>query len=281
MKISVCLSTRRYGGLLQQLEFFRYQTFPKQDFEIVIIDGLYWQRTQSVIEKAKEWGLNIVYDAPRKLNWKVSIDHSSTRNDALALANGELIVFFDDYQIPVEHLLEEHWKIYQQGYCCQGRQHYFEATDFDNVKDIKLKKSGNPDLGSVEREMPPTTFYTHNCSAPLAELIKVNGFDERFNSANGGEDYECGSRLSRIGNKMKYNPKALCYHMSHEAIRIYPADPTICSFIYDAKTKETFLELYPTISENEIEWIDWVNIEKYNGKNHDISPIYCHPNFTG
>jgi len=286
MRISVCLSTRRYGGLLRQLEFFRHQTFPLDEFEIVIVDGLYWKREQEIRSKAAEWGLNLKYSAPRKLDRKVSIDHPSMRNDALVLAGGELIVFFDDYQIPSPQLLSEHWKIYKKGYCCQGRQFYFDIVDFDNLPagaNLSLKKSNNVDLGSIEQEVSSTTFYTHNCSAPLNELIKINGFDERYNSGTGGEDYDCGMRLGLIGNRMMYNPNALCYHMEHHSIKIYPAVPDICGFIHGAQTKENFLKLYPTMTEEDIQWIEWNNIKKYaqNGDNHNRNLIYNHPNFTG
>jgi len=286
MRISVCLSTRRYGGLLRQIEFFRHQTFPLDEFEIVIIDGLYWNRENEIRSKAAELGLNLKYSAPRELNRKISIDHPSMRNSALVLADGELIVFFDDYQIPSPQLLSEHWKIYKKGYCCQGRQFYFDAIDFDSMPagaTLPLKKSNNPDLGYIERRMPPVTFYTHNCSAPLKELIKINGFDERYASGNGGEDYDAGMRLGLIGNKMMYNPNALCYHMEHTSIKIYPACPDICGFVHEAQTKESFLKRYPTMREKHIQWIDWDDIGKYaqNGANHDRSLIYNHPNFTG
>lgn len=291
MKISVCISTRRFGGLLRQVDFFKNQTFPKADFELVIIDGLYWEREQQVIEKAHNCGLNLIYEKPRKLRRKVSIDHPSMRNDALVYANGELIVFFDDYEIPRQELLMEHWKMYQNGYCCQGRQMYIEATDFENATEYKILKSDPWHLGDQMKKLPPTTFYTHNCSAPMKEILKVNGFDERYNSGTGGEDYDLGARLGRAGNKFIYNPQALCYHMEHSGIGIYPATPDVCGHIYDAKTKKAFLEKYPTMSEKDIEWITWEDIEKYanndykrNGPkygNHDRSPIYKHPNFTG
>lgn len=291
MKISVCISTRRYGGLLRQVELFRNQTFPKTDFELVIIDGLYWQREQQVMEKARDCGLNLIYKKPRKLNRKVSIDHPSMRNDGLVYAAGELIVFFDDYQIPSKNLLEEHWRIHKMGYCCPGRQYFFDALDFDNVKKIESLRFSNVKLGNDQIQVNPSVFYTHNCSAPLNELIKINGFDERYNSGTGGEDYDCGMRLGLVGNKMMYNPKAVCYHMDHGGIEIYPASPNTCGHIYEAKTPENFLKIFPTATKDDIDWVDWNDIEKYasneykkNGPkfgNHDRSLIYEHPNFTG
>ena len=291
MKISVCLSTRRYGGLLRQIEFFKNQTFPKQDFELLIVDGLYWQREDQIKEKANDCGLNLVYKKPRKLDRKVSIDHPSMRNDGLVHATGELIVFFDDYQIPSKKLLEEHWRIHEMGYCCQGRQYFFDRLDFDNVEKVKSLRYSNVQLGDAQTQVNPSVFYTHNCSAPLDELVKINGFDERYNSGTGGEDYDCGMRLGLTGNEMMYNPNAVCYHMDHGNIGIYPATPDLCGHIFDAKTRGGFLERYPTMSERDIEWITWDDIGKYasndykrNGPkfgNHDRSPIYKHPNFTG
>jgi len=283
MKISICLPVRRFGGVLRQIEFFKYQTFPKNDFELVIIDGLHWMREKDVRLKAKEYGLNLKYAVPTKRNRKILADHQQLRNDALVLADGELIVNFDDYQIPDIHLLEEHWKVYQQGYCCQGRQYYFEKLNFDNLKSgetLPLTKSNNLDLGNISKEVSPTTFYTHNCSAPLKRFVEINGFDERYASGTGGEDYDSGARLGRLGCKFMYNPNAICYHMQHSGILLYPANPDTCSYICNAKTKEKFLEKYPTMKAD-IDSIDWNNIGKYRGKNHDRSPIYKHPNFTG
>jgi len=285
------LSTRRYGGLSHQIELFSTQTFSKSDFELVVIDGFYWLREQEIKDIASKHGLKLVYEKPRKLKRKVSIDHPSMRNDSLVYANGELILFFDDYQIPTDTLLEEHWKVYQMGYCCQGKQYFFDKTDFDKLTKIESFYASNVDLGTSSRIVPSSVFYTHNSSAPLRELIKINGFDERFNSGTGGEDYDCGMRLGLVGNKMVYNPNAVCYHMKHEGIQIYPATPDICGNIYRAKTKEMFLETYPTAKEDDISWVDWSDISifasndrKSDGPkygNHDRSPLYRHPKFTG
>jgi hypothetical protein len=290
-KISVCISTRRFGGLIRQIDLFQYQTFPKDEFELVVIDGLYWLRAQEAMDKAAEYGLNLTYRRPRKLDRKVSIDHASMRNDALTYANGELVVFFDDYQIPDNRLLEEHWKVYNYSAnpCCIGRQQYFKETDFESGKRIELCDSDNPKLGDTEREVPSSIFYTNNCSAPLSKLIEVNGFDERYNSGTGGEDYDCGTRLGRLGSRTVYNPRALCYHMQHSQIDMYPSSPATCSHIYSSKTKGVFQSRFPT--EQDIDWIDWDDIEhyacndyrRYGPKfgNHDRSSLYSDGKLTG
>lgn len=280
MKISVCISTRRYGGLRKQIEYFKDQTFPKSDFELIIIDGLFWLREEEILKDLNKWEYRFYYGPPRELERKVALDHPSMRNDALAQARGDCILFFDDYQIPDNDLLAAHWNAYTQGLCCQGRQEYFAADTFEGLENMHPIESGNPKLGDKARMVPSNVFYTHNCSAPMRLILTVNGFDERFNGGTGGEDYNLGARLGMVGAKMVYNPEAFCRHMQHTKIRLYPRTPHNCDYIYEAKTKENFLELYPTMKESDIDWVDWDNIEKYSG-NHGRSEIYAHPNFTG
>jgi GT2 family glycosyltransferase/glycosyltransferase involved in cell wall biosynthesis len=106
--LSVLIATHDRPDLLAEcLEGFCEQTLPVDDFEVVVVDdGSAGPRTGSVLREY----------APRlPLTW-VRIDksgRSAAKNLALLLARGELVLFFDDDDIPAPEMLQEHLRAHR------------------------------------------------------------------------------------------------------------------------------------------------------------------------
>ena len=113
IKISVALWTKRTGNI----DIYKYnlmnQTFPKSDFEFIIVDELYEKRHDVIEEYFKGSGINLVHVNASKENhpkWKPwSWTATRSRNLALAYAKGEVLCLYDDYWYLTPKTLEAVW----------------------------------------------------------------------------------------------------------------------------------------------------------------------------
>ena len=216
-KISVNIITNREGGIDAQLRYFAQQTF--KDFEMVIVDELWDKRHNAIEALIKNLGLDVVYLKPRRYMEKVvTSTHTMARNEALTYMDAENVLFFDDYQIPMGNLLAEHVHYLRQKIAVVGQQINLNRMDINHPDFNNVKAQDNRNTGTV-KEISYAWFWTNNASTPMSTMLAMNGVDERFNGATGGEDYAgIGLSLTQLGVKIIYNPSALCYHIDHDGI---------------------------------------------------------------
>ena len=113
MKISVILPTNRPNGSLYAIHALSRQTFSPKDFELLIVD-----------EDREVWkeSLGKLFDLPnvkvlksKPNHWRSNRLIGNARNTGLIHAEGELVVFLDDFCWVPPRWLEEHWITYQRG----------------------------------------------------------------------------------------------------------------------------------------------------------------------
>lgn len=249
MKISVIIPTNRYGGLDITFAGLGRSTEWSSDWEVIMIDDFVEDRKDKCLYFAKKYDIkNVIYLRPKKGYWRSNTPIANSRNTGLIYAKGELIVFIDDYTWIPSKFLEQHWKVYNEGYCMVGNAKvvvYTEEKDRDDkllnninklpspivnkntkldmfdgcsqfMKNIALfniaDTRGNKDI----KDCGGGWFYTCNTSAPLEKIIQVNGFDEEYDLTR-QVDIGLGLMLERIGCKFYYKtcPECTAYHMDH------------------------------------------------------------------
>src|SRR5690349_12875689 len=104
MKISVVMTTARYGGFDVLCDAFGNQTMSKEDFEVIVIDELY---------KFRFAPLTKPYVHLPRFRPKEYYDNTAGFNEALSVARGELVCFFIDYMWCQPDYLQRHWDFYQ------------------------------------------------------------------------------------------------------------------------------------------------------------------------
>ena len=217
-KISINIITNREGGLDAQLHYFGNQTV--KDFEIVIIDELWDVRHGGIEHLIRNLGLDVVYLKPRRhMDNVVNSTHAMARNEALTYTDAKHVLFFDDYQIPMDNLLEEHLKLLNPQTAVVGQQIMLNYNDLYNpdFEDVKTQDQRYTD--DTIKEIPYSWYWTNNASAPFEAMLKMNGIDERFNGGTGGEDHSgVGLPLTKLDIRILYNPNAICYHVDHDTI---------------------------------------------------------------
>lgn len=154
-------------------------------------------------------GIKVEYIRQKTFPKTTFMNQAWARNELLCHADAEYILFFDDWQKPHCDILVGHLYYLKQGYAVCGRRLECDK-DGNNCKEDKRLGSGNPRVCDYGQ------FWTCNASARLDSILKVNGFDNRYNGGTSGEDYDIGMRITRLGTRMIYNTNAIVYHYSHD-----------------------------------------------------------------
>jgi len=253
LKVSVVLPTNRPSGPIFALHSLAKQSFPQEDFELVIVDDFPEDRRGLVRDTAELlglWSLKVLRSKPNY--WRSNRLIGNARNTALIHVRGELVVFLDDYCWVRPRWLEEHWNTYKRSpYMMVGAmkavkymrgvfdnldqlpppsesEEHWEERERIRAWDSSEQKERAREVGHFwsdsrgerdKRNCGGGWFYTCNAAAPLTKLIEVNGFDEQYDLTS-EEDIDLGLRLERVGCKFWYRPDPDCtvYHMDHREI---------------------------------------------------------------
>lgn len=188
------------------------QTF--QDFELVVVDGLYkWRdnggglldlrfHDKEVVRKALGRASFPYQRRPPKTNlWtrnkKCCI--SNYRNTGIANASGELVVNIDDVHDMPPTYLELFWRAWSEKKIC------LSAT-WPHNGDQRIPRNDilNPDRVYVQKYPAMRGQVFGYGSYPLDLALQLNGYDEAYDGAMYLEDIDWGSRLYDAGLKMHF-----------------------------------------------------------------------------
>ncbi|KMT65707.1 glycosyltransferase family 2 protein [Catenovulum maritimum] len=233
--ISVIFTTYNSIDWLQKVLWgFECQT--DQNFEVIIADDGSTTDTKDFInafKKSSKLKIKHVWHEDNGFQKCIIL------NKAITAAEGNYLVFTDGDCIPRKDFVKTHRDYATPGYFLSGG--YFklpmETSKAIAQQDVAsgdafdinwLMKNGYPAKGKKLRLtasgfqaklcnwLIPTakTWNGHNASGWKADIIKVNGFDERMQY--GGEDCEMGDRLKFSGLKVKrIRYSAICVHLDH------------------------------------------------------------------
>ena len=225
MKVSISFATIRAGWIENTFKALGAQTLPHRDWELVFIDD-WGDRGEEVEKLAKDNCVNLKYMQSKPYHWKSNRQLGNARNTGFIHSDGELIVFLDDYTWIPETFLQRHWEIYREtrkAVIGRVRPVKYNSGPIKSLDGLEVMGEDErfTHLIKVRRREAPfpnlyAWFYTFNCSAPLASIVKVNGYDEEYD-CTGEDDIDLGTRLMRTGMEFTYRtePGITAYHMQH------------------------------------------------------------------
>jgi len=245
MKVSVILSTCRLGGLDVTFSGLEKQTFPSEDWELIIVDE--WHEFRKGTFPMYAEGLPHVKHLPPKVK-KPYVAISNGFNTGLIHAEGKLVCFLNDYIWVPPNWLETHWKIWKETGCTHSgfidRYSQPPLRKYRNLEEIAFsafekpftpetfgelrltyrERKGCPQayirpVGGGMYEIDGRLFYQGlNESIPLDIAVKLNGLDERFDGHWGSQDADLGIRANLLGHRFTVAPTLITREVNHTGI---------------------------------------------------------------
>jgi glycosyltransferase involved in cell wall biosynthesis len=236
MRISVILSTYNQPQWLEKA-LWGYSVQSHRDFELIIADDGSGEATRQVIHRMRgeaDLAIKHVWHEDRGFR-KCTI-----LNRAIEQSVADYLVFSDGDCIPRWDMLATHAAHAKERFFLSGG--YFKlplgisrAIDREDivqrrVTDAKwLIRQGLPwtrkivklvEQSRVARWLDALTttkasWNGHNASGWKADIVRVNGFDERMEW--GAEDREMGERMMNLGLRgIRIRHQAICVHLDHD-----------------------------------------------------------------
>lgn len=155
-------------------------------------------------------------------------------NMAVKSASGEKIVFIDGDCMPQRHFLKEYDKAITDLVFCYGRRVFLSRKHTDillNTVSVKKLNTfmafiyGGKSIGAgfympFKKNIDKQHRRILGCNWGILKknILAVNGFDEDYNRAGVGEDFDIDWRLKKIGLKVRsMKGKAIVFHLFHRA----------------------------------------------------------------
>jgi glycosyltransferase involved in cell wall biosynthesis len=212
-----------------------YSTQDLSDFEVIVVDDGSGPETRAVIDRLRP-------QMPYRLRhfWQPDEGYQKCKgmNRGILLAESDYLVFTDGDCIPRADFLSRHLQLREAGryltggYCklplglsqqisrediLAGRATDYRWLAGNGLERHTLKlRLQNERLRSWLNRLTPVKprLHGHNASAWKADVVRVNGWDERMQY--GGQDLELGERLNNAGVRGKtIRYSAICVHLEH------------------------------------------------------------------
>lgn len=235
MQMSVIITTYNSPEWLEKVLWgFEAQTF--RDFEAVIADDGSNQTTRDLIDQMRS---KLSYPVQHIWHEDIGFRKCTILNKAILAAETDYLVFTDGDCIPRKDFLQVHQEKRKPGHFLSGgyfmlpmnisraitREDILDQRCFQlpwlkaqglaaSFKNSKLRSSGAQ--SALMNMLTPTkaTWNGHNVSGWKADILGVNGYDERMRY--GALDRELGERLMNKGIRgIQIRYSAICIHLDH------------------------------------------------------------------
>ena len=216
MQVSVIVPTfNRFEQLKRVLAAFEQQTYPRENFQIIVVSDGSRDGTDDYLRAYKT---EMQFVALIGENRGVAM----ARNRGVERAEGEYALFVDDDVVPSPQLIAEHMQTHAQhaqDVVVLGPMltpNDFEMAPWVRWEQAMLVKQYDA-MQAGKWEPTARQFYTGNTSLKRKHVVEAGGFDPTFRRA---EDVELAYRLADRGLRFVFNANAIGWHY---AIRSFKA----------------------------------------------------------
>jgi len=207
MDVSVVIATYNRKSLLEKsLECLFCQDYPKDKYEIVVVDDGSTDGTEQMIKR------EISPCRLKYLRHNRREGPSKARNFGISKAKGKVIIFIDSDILVPPQFISEHMRFH--------KKYKNVIVDGPAINAQRIEGVFNNKWGKFLAffDFFGASFITANTSCRKENLIKAGLFDEDFGRGFGWFDRELGFRLKQIGMKRIKNRKAYAFHIKGGAI---------------------------------------------------------------
>ncbi|MFD2616320.1 glycosyltransferase [Terrilactibacillus laevilacticus] len=237
-KVSIILSSyNAKERLLLALRSYLYQDFPKESFEVIVVDDGSTDQTMAAISQIQT-NYSLKY-----IRLPNNSGRSCARNRGIEASTGEIIIFSDSDMIAEPNFITKHvtlhekydkifvcgsfWNKIHENFSEQEGTYIPSINPQDILTGQLFAHSSKQDFSGWYElfvnqydselsgfEFPWMYFIIMNCSVKSRHLKKIGMFDEHF-QGYGGEDEEMGYRLWKDGLKGIVDTSIKNYHQEH------------------------------------------------------------------
>lgn len=273
--ITVIIPTYNRRNLLNKtLLSLCFQSFNLHNYEVIVIDDGSCDDTKDIVLSFKD-RIFISYFYQEDKGFRVA----QARNLGVINAHFSVSLFLDSGMIAHPHLLENHWRMHKDkselaligfayGYCDYENLSASLLKEFSHKKEVegifevfRMHKNLRDRRAVVLEEnsitfeeisIPWIIFWTCHISCSTKALMRVNGFDETFQSW-GGEDIELGLRLHAAGVQFTFAHDCEVIHCPHERSFNHPESSVhYTQYVYKKHPSQaTFL-----LTQAHIPWVE-------------------------
>ena len=214
------------------------QTLP--EFEVIIADdGSSPENVQILKKIISESPLNILHAWQEDRGFR----KNKILNQAITFANSDYLIFIDADCIPHKEFIKEHFQNRVKGRVLTGRrvnlssalskkltpklvkQGFLDSNLLLLLRDGLLGHSKDVEKGIYLRSFLLRKLFNRkqrgllgcNMSLHKEDILRINGFDERYEAPGLGEDTDIQFRLELHGIRVKsLNQMAVQYHLFHQ-----------------------------------------------------------------
>jgi glycosyltransferase involved in cell wall biosynthesis len=217
---------------------FERQTF--RDFEIIIADD---GSDEKIVKEIEKYSAQVPFKLRHVWHEDKGFRKNKILNRAIISSESGYLIFIDGDCIPHSEFIKEHIQNCKKDTCLTGRRVNLSQriTNKLNVANIKNGFLEKHNLILIEDGLFGDSFYVErgfylkkkllrdffnkkkrgvlgcNFSLHKDNMLKINGFDERYEAPSIGEDSDVQFRLELAGFKIKsINNIAVQYHLYHK-----------------------------------------------------------------
>ncbi len=212
MSVSVVIPTyNRLDRLKHVLRALDGQEYPREQFDVIVVSDGSSDGTHEYLQGVStSFKLTTVIQENR--------GPAAARNQGIARASGEYVLFIDDDVVPVPTFIAEHMRYHAGDANTIVLGPMLSPPDFAYKpwvawEQAMLMKQYMAMEGGAWQPTP-RQFYTGNTSLPRRYLLDAGGFDERYRRA---EDIELAYRLEQFKLRFVFNPQAIGYHYAERS----------------------------------------------------------------
>ncbi|MEO8000240.1 MAG: glycosyltransferase family 2 protein [Arenimonas sp.] len=232
---SIIISTyNKPDWLMKTLIGYAHQNF--KDFELILADDGSTSDTKQCVDEIRS-----LFKHPIIHLWQEDNGFRKCEilNKAILASDSDYVIFSDGDCIPRADFVETHLKLRAPGLFLSGGYHKLPIALSQKINDEDIAQGKCFDLNWLKIEglrpsirnlkISPSPFSAdlldrfstahaswngHNASGWKADIVAVNGFDQRMEY--GGLDREFGERLENAGIKgLRIRYRAICLHLDH------------------------------------------------------------------
>jgi glycosyltransferase involved in cell wall biosynthesis len=199
--VSVIIPTHNRSATLRRtLDALAVQTHPLNEIQVIVVaDGCVDDTVPMLRRYAAPIALRVIEQPGRGA--------ATARNRAATEADGKILIFLDDDIVPVPTFIEAHVRMHQcgearvvSGYSVPMPQ---DPVDFYGIEARKWWEGAFQAMREPGHRYTYRDVFSGNLSIGRELWSQVGGFDSAYRDC-GGEDYELGVRLLKVGATLAF-----------------------------------------------------------------------------